>query len=247
MTTPQGGDPGGQSRYSDARARILAEDGGGHDGVAGLLHGLCRNLASTLGVMGAAVNLMSAGGSEGVAAASDDRCRDLDELQFTTGEGPCHEAFVARRPVLTPDLRAAAVRHWPGYASAALASGVGAVFAFPLHIGGVGFGVLDVFAGQTGSMRPDQVAMALTYAQIATEIMLDGDLTTASGELEPGLSTALDYRAEIHQAQGMAMVDLDAGPAEALARMRAHAFAHDRPLIDLAREIIGGFKLPAGE
>ena len=247
MTTPYDGDPGWHSRYSDARTRILQEDHGGHEGVAGLLHGLCLNLTSTLGVMGAAVNLMSAAGSDGVAAASEDRFRDVDELQFTTGEGPCHQAFASRRPVLTPDLRAAAVRQWPGYASAVLAAGVGAVFAFPIHLGGIGFGVLDIYAEKPGSMRPEQVTMALTYAQIATEIMLDGDLTTASGELEPGLSTALDYRAEIHQAQGMAMVDLDVGPAEALARMRAHAFAHDHPLIDLARDIIGGFKLPAEE
>ena len=245
MTTPYPGDPGRHSRYSEARARIVAEDDGGHEGVAGLLHGLCRNLTSTLGVLGAAVNLMSAAGSDGVAAASDDRCRDVDELQFTTGEGPCHEAFAARRPVLTPDLRAAAVRGWPGYAPAALSSGVGAVFAFPLHIGGVGFGVLDVYADRPGSLRTEQVTTALTYAQIATEIMLDGDLTTADGDLEPGLSTALDYRAEIHQAQGMVVVDRDVGAAEALARLRAHAFAHDQPLIDLARNIIGGYKLPA--
>jgi AmiR/NasT family two-component response regulator len=116
-----------------------------------------------------------------------------------------------------------------------------------MHIGGVGFGVLDVYADRPGSMRSEQVTMALTYAQIATEIMLDGDLTTADGDLEPGLSTALDYRAEIHQAQGMVIVDLDAGASEALARMRAHAFAHNRPLIDLSRDIIGGFKMPAGD
>ena len=245
MTTPDDREPGGVSRYSEARARILAEDGGGHGGVAGLLHHLCRDLTSSLGVMGAAVNLMSASGSDGVAAASDDHCRDLEELQFTIGEGPCHEAFTARRPVLTADLRAAAVRHWPGYASAALASGIAAVFAFPLHVGGVGFGVLDVYADKPGSLRSDQVAMALTYAQIATEIMLDGDLTTEGGDLEPGLSTALDYRAEIHQAQGMLVVDLEVSPAEALTRMRAHSFAHDRPLIDLARDVLGGYRLPA--
>ena len=245
MTTPNDGDPGGHARYSDARARILAEDGGGHDGVAGLLHGLCRDLTSTLGVMGAAVNLMSAGGSDGVAAASDDRCRDVDELQFTTCEGPCHEAFAARRPVLTPDLRAAAVRQWPGYASAALASGVSGVFAFPIHIGGAGFGVLDVYTERPGSMPPEQLTMALTYAQIATEIMIDGDLTTVDGELDPGLSTALDYRAEIHQAQGMVMVDLGVSAAEALTRMRAHAFGSNTSLIDLARDVIGGYKIPS--
>ncbi|MGI9084362.1 MAG: GAF and ANTAR domain-containing protein [Aeromicrobium sp.] len=247
MNVPEDGDGAWRQQYADARAQIVGEPADGMDGVVGLLHRLCRGLTADLDMWGAAVNLMSATGSDGVAAASDDRSRDADDLQFTTGEGPCHDAFASRRPVLTPDLRSVPGDRWPGYASAALSSGVGAVFAFPLFVGAVGFGVLGVYADGPGSLTSKQETVALTYAQIATEILLDGKLTTAGGELEPGLSTALDYRAEIHQAQGMVVVDLRVKPAEALARMRAHAFAHDKPLIDLARDIIGGFELPAGE
>jgi hypothetical protein len=229
-------------RYSDARVHIAGQAADGLDGLVGLLSRLCRSAATHLVVAGAAVNLMSADGSDGVAAASDQRSRDVEELQFTTGEGPCHEAFQARRPVLTPDLGAVARGRWPGYASAAQASGVGAVFAFPLNVGAVSFGVLDVFTDRPGSLSTDQLAMALTYAQIATEILLDGDLTT-DGELEAGLSTALDSRAEIHQAQGMLVADLGVKPVEALSRMRAYAFAHDLALIDVAHDIIDGFDL----
>ncbi len=216
----------------------------GRDGVAYLLYQLCRALTTDLAVMGVAVNLMSSAGSDGVMAASDDRSRDVDELQFATGEGPCHDAYALRRPVLTPDLRSVGHGRWPAYTSAAREAGLAAVFAFPLHIGAVVLGVLDVYAELPGSLSEKQAATALTCAQAATEILLDGDLVTADGRPERDLSTTLDHRAEIYQAQGMVMVDLDVDPAEALSRMRAHAFGNEIPLIDLARHIISGFVLP---
>ena len=217
----------------------------GRDGVADLLQQLCQTLTSDLAVMGAAMNLMSAAGTtNGVVAASDDHSRDVDELQFATGEGPCHEAFAARRPVLTPDLRTVVDDHWPGYSSAALDAGVGAVFAFPLQVGAVVLGVMDVHTDRPGSLSQEQVAAALTCAQLATEILIDGHLFGTDGQLDRDLSTVLDHRAEIYQAQGMAVVDLGVDPAEALARMRAHAFGNGQPLIGLARAIISGFVLP---
>lgn len=216
----------------------------GRDGVADLLQQLCRTLTTELAVTGVAVNLMSTSGTLGVMAASSDRSRDVDELQFATGEGPCHDAYAARRPVLTPDLRSVAHGRWPGFSSAALESGVDAVFAFPLQVGAVVLGVLDVYAEQPGSLSRDHVAAALTCAQLATEILLDGDLVSAGGRTDSDLSTVLDQRAEIYQAQGMVVVDLHVDLAEALSRMRAHAFGNEMPLIDVARDIIAGFVLP---
>lgn len=229
------------ARRATVWAHISAEpDPEGIDGLTGLLGRLCRAASRDLGVMGAAVQLMSGGGSEGVAAASDDRCRGAAELQFTVGEGPCHDAFAARRPVLTPDLATSNAQRWPGYTSAALEAGVCAVFAFPMQVGGAGLGVLDIFADHPGSLDQNRLALALTYARVATEIMVDGEMTRPDGDLDRGLANALDSRAEIHQAQGMMMVSLGATLSEALVLMRGHAFAHGRPLIELAKEIISG-------
>nr|MCW2729155.1 hypothetical protein [Aeromicrobium sp.] len=213
------------------------------DGVTHRLGQVCSNLAAELTGMGVAISLMSADGPFGVAAASDEASRAADELQFAAGEGPCHDAYAARRPVLTPDLRGTGGARWPGFTSMALSSGVAAVFAFPLHVGAAGFGVMDVFSDTAGSLSLPQQNRALTYAKMAVGILLDGDVVTAAGHLDGGLSDALDGRAEIHQAQGMTMVDLAVGPAEALTRMRAHAFAHGKPLAELAREIIDGYSL----
>ncbi|MET1059750.1 MAG: GAF and ANTAR domain-containing protein [Nocardioides sp.] len=242
MAPPDDGDGDGAwlTRYRLARRLMADEAEDGVRGVAGSLEHLCRGLAKHLSLRGAAVSLMSEAGSQGVAAASDHHIKGVDELQFTTGVGPCHDAFAARRPVLTADLDSGSGDPWPGYTSAAIDAGVRAVFSFPLHVGAVAFGVLDLYAEQPGPLNSKQVAMALTFAQIATETLLDGHLTSPGGDLEPILEVAMDSRAEIHQAQGMLMVSLQVGPTEALARMRAYAFAHDRPLIELAKEIIAG-------
>ena len=227
------------TRYLLARSLIDAERSTDGTGVVEVLVSLCRALTTHLEVLGVAVNLASDSGPTVVVAASDARCQRLDEIQFTAGEGPCFDAVRLIRPVLTPDLVSTGARQWPGYSATAVADGVRSVFAFPLQAGAMCLGVLDVFRDRSGSMTEERLAMALTFARIATEILLDGDLVRHGG-LERGLGDALDYRAEIYQAQGMVMVALGLDAAEALARMRAHAFAEGLTLLALALTILAG-------
>ena len=58
--------------------------------------------------------------------------------------------------------------------------------------------------------------------------------------LMPDLDDALAPRLEVYQAQGMVMVDLGVGVDEAMARLRAHAYAVERPIADIARDIVAG-------
>jgi hypothetical protein len=58
------------------------------------------------------------------------------------------------------------------------------------------------------------------------------------GELAGGLEDVVAYRAEIHQASGMVSIQLQIPVAEALVRMRAHAFAVGSPLGDIAADIV---------
>ena len=70
-------------------------------------------------------------------------------------------------------------------------------------------------------------------------------MALAAGGKPEGVTAA---RAEVHQAQGMVMVDLGVDLTDALIRMRAHAFARGIPLVELAREILAGLRLaPSGE
>lgn len=212
------------------------------DGVAAELQRVCRAAADALPVDGAVVHLMSGDEDVGVAASSTTRWRPIADLVFTTGEGPCLDAARWHRPVLVPDVQVAALR-WPGYAGAVQEHEVSAVFAFPMQAGAVGVGVLDLYAAAPGTLGGDDLALALAFARIATEMLLDGQVRNRRPKTVADLEVPLN-RAEIHQAQGMVMVALGITLAEALIRMRARAFADDIPLADLARAVISGAVKP---
>jgi hypothetical protein len=136
---------------------------------------------------------------------------------------------------------------WPGYLAAVRMSGVEACFALPLHVGAVRLGVLDLYAAHRGNLDPETLSMALTFADLATERLLERPREPAADRLDGRLLQMLERRSEIHQAQGMVMVDAAVDLATALALMRAHAFSRGVPLIDLAREILAGSRLPDDE
>jgi hypothetical protein len=228
----------------DQHARVLAliaqQPAGpaGRDGVANFLKRLCAAVAPALAASGAGLSVMADNEVRGLSTASDLTAERIEELQFVLGEGPCIEAFAHRRPVLVPDLAAEPVGRWPGYTPAAREAGVRAVFAFPLQVGAGRLGVLDVFRARPGPLSADELRQALTFAEVAVSTLLDGQSAAGPDGSAAGLNQAMDGRAVLFQAQGMVMVQLGISISDALARMRAHAYAENRPLADVARDIV---------
>jgi hypothetical protein len=208
------------------------------DGLGAELERVCRTAVRELHLLGAAVSLMSSAGSEAGAAVSDQPTRRLEEMQFDLAEGPGRDAFRAGHPVLTSDMEEAFAR-WPAFAAAAREVGVGAAYAFPLQVGASRFGVLSLYVDRPRSLDRAELRACLDLAEAATEALVGGPRRTV-GAHRPDLSGALRFRTEVYQAQGMVMVDLGIDLATALARMRAHAFASDTDLDQLARDIISG-------
>ena len=219
-------------------ARVWARIAAAHEGDGPeSLAALCRAAVRSLGVDGAGVTATSGVLAREPLFASDDLCAQLEELQFTTGEGPGGEDFAFGAPTLIPDLESAAAR-WPVFVSAAVMAGVRALFAVPLQAGAIQVGVLSMYRSRPGPLMPAELADLLVFADIALQMMLD----TAAGisgspEYRPadGLS---DKRAEVYQAIGMISVQLDVGLEEAFVRLRAHAFAVGAALGDAADDVV---------
>ncbi len=227
------------AEHSAAVLTLVANEPAGDNdspGAVGRLERLCRAARRDLPASGVGVGVLSKAGELMSAAASSPTSALVEELQFTMGEGPCLDAVSARRPVLVPDLARAATATWPGYGPAAHEHGVRAVFAFPLQVGTACLGALDVYRDEPGSLSTWSLARALTYAEVAMQSMLDAQ-ATASPATSP-LADLDDIRFEVYQAQGMVMTQLGIGPAEALSRMRAHAYSQEMPLRVVADEII---------
>jgi hypothetical protein len=170
----------------------------------------------------------------------------LAELQLTLGEGPDLDAAASGGPVLASDLdETEAVRRWPAFAPAARQVGAAAVFAFPLQLGAIRTGVMGLYRVRPGPLTPFQLGDALIFADTATLLLLDAHGQAAGGAAGPagtgpgGQPADLTrHRAEIDQATGMLTEQLGVGIAEAFIRLRAYAYAHDRGLSDLARDIV---------
>jgi ANTAR domain/GAF domain len=213
------------------------------DVVSGLVC-LCTVAVDELLMSGAVVSLMATSTSSpghygSIAASSGDQVRTVEELEFSLGEGPGSEAFLTARPVLTPDL-SRAVGRWPGYARAAVAAGSHAVFAFPMHVGAARFGVLSLHMSRPRSLTPSEIATCLMVTDLATDIVLDGLPPVADRGPPARRRDVGSTRDQVYQAQGMVMVQLGVGLPEALARLRAHAFATGQDLADLAADVLAG-------
>jgi hypothetical protein len=205
------------------------------DGV-GLPTHLAAACVRSLPVSGVGLALMTDEGPAGIIAATDGAAVELEQLQFTLGEGPCVDASQTGRPVLQPDLARTAPLRWPAFAGGALDAGIRAVFAFPLRVGAIRIGVLDLCRDRAGPLSPDELTEALSFADAATLVLLHAQ----AGSPVRGPVPVLDERAEVHQATGVVSVQAAVGLAEALVLLRARAFAEDRPVGDLARDVLAG-------
>jgi hypothetical protein len=221
---------------------LLAAHAVGRGGLASVADA-CAICVTTVGMDGAAVTTGKSGPSH-VMCVTDEVSEHLEELQLTLGEGPRVDASADGGPVLVQDLAAADVAaRWPAFGPAARLAGAAAVFALPLQIGGIRVGVLDLYRAQPGPLCADHLGDALVFADAATVLLLHhraqaaahaGGGTGPAGQPWP---LAL-HRAEIDQATGMLTEQLGVGIEEAFVRLRGYAYAHDRRLADVARDLV---------
>jgi hypothetical protein len=203
-----------------------------------VLERLCAGAVSVLPVDGVTISVMAGVGNVGSSGASDAATARLGDLQFTLGEGPCWDAGRDGRPVLVGDMAAATGRRWPMFTDEVLAAGFRAFFAFPLQIGAIKLGTLGLVRTEPGALARGILKDALTVADVMAlaliGILADDPRSPAGGRSDvSGM-----YRAEIHQATGMVMVQLGVGAQEALVRLRAHAYTRGQTADEIAREVI---------
>jgi hypothetical protein len=178
------------------------------------------------------------GESFSAISGSDTRAVMLDEEQFVLGQGPSVEAAVYRLPVAVDDLQDKRSRaRWPAYIGVADRYQVGSQAAFPLRSGAACMGVLTSYRTLAGPLSADEYADGLVIAAMATVLLLREQAGLEPGRLADVFVPGVDNNARVQLAAGMLAEQLTVGVLEALARMRAYAFAHDLSVTDVARLI----------
>ena len=221
----------------ERRERILGLLIGGRDGAFGTKR-LCQVCAEVTAMSGAGIMLMAADVPQGSLCTSNDMSDLIEQLQYSLGEGPCVDAYNQDWPVLEPDLVHPETPRWLAFAPAAVAGGVRAVFGFPLQVGSVRLGALNLCREQAGSLSDEQHADARVMADIAAQAVLVMQGNQPSGELAAELGAGADFHYVVHQASGMVAAQLEVSVREALVRLRAYAFGNDRSLTDVAKAVV---------
>jgi hypothetical protein len=171
--------------------------------------------------------------------ATAPRIEELEELQFTLGQGPGVDAARGDGPVLVVDLSDAdSRRRWPMFAPAAVEHGIRGMVAVPVLVGAARLGVLDLYWLRAGLLNDGEVADVLAYADAVLVLALDHRGGVASELENLGGAGLVERRAEVHQATGMMSVQLGVHVTDALVRLRAHAYLHDRGLAEVAADVV---------
>jgi hypothetical protein len=112
------------------------------------------------------------------------------------------------------------------------------VFGFPVTVGDVRVGALNLYRDRPGPLTDDQQADAMVVARIAARAIVEMQANAEPGVLGAELEIGTNFQFVVHQAAGMVAVQLGVGVAEATLRLRAHAFSTDRLVADVARDVV---------
>src|SRR6478609_6390680 len=216
--------------------RILAAlSDGGEAWSSARLCGVCQGIVD---VSGAGVMLMSGDMPRGSLCTTDEVSQLIEELQYTLGEGPCVDAHQQDKVVAEPDLADPVTRRWPAFTPPALQAGVRAIFGFPLRVGTVHLGALNLYRDLPGPLTGDQHADALVVADVAARWVLEAQAGAPPDTVAEELEMGADFHFVVHNAAGMVSVQAGISVTEALIRLRAFAFSHDRLLADVAGDVV---------
>ncbi|MCC5946925.1 MAG: GAF and ANTAR domain-containing protein [Nitriliruptoraceae bacterium] len=175
------------------------------------------------------------GGYVTVAATSED-ARVVDDLQYELDEGPCVDSLQTGREHLLSDL--SQEERWPAFRERAMDCGFGSVFSVPLRAGGQPIGALNVFAGERGALRADDLELARRIAAPAATTLANARAYRQATQLAGQLQQALEGRAVIERAKGILMASRPCDEEEAFGLLRRASQQRNVKLRDIAQAVI---------
>ena len=170
--------------------------------------------------------------------SSDSVAGRLEGLQFDLGEGAQWEVMKTGMPVLSADLSPRATASWQVFGDAAARLGAAALFAFPLAMGAVTVGVINLFRTTPGALDVRMLALARSLTNQVAGAAVKATICSAEAKVAPEAAGTATMRPKVHQATGMILVQLEISATEAFSLLRGHAFASSRTMEDVATDVV---------
>lgn len=190
-------------------------------------------LALTAQSAGVCIDLRTDRGARAVMA-SDSTARWAHDLEEVLGEGPVHSCERGG-PLLVRDGEIG--ERWSRYGALLETLDVRGVAAVPLKVGGFSLGSLTAYGTSTHPIIPE-----LGHIRAMGHAVVDLLLTEPHCPTEEalGLAGEVDCKDQLHQAAGMVSVHQGCSVPDALALLRARAFAADMDLSTVVQAVLRG-------
>ena len=198
---------------------------------------LAQPIVDALPVTGAAISTMGEFLGNETVSASDSQAARIDELQFDLGEGPCWDAMKSARPIFEPDFQGRSSHIWPAFSEAIREDDVGAIFAFPLMVGPLRLGALDLYSTRPLQLSDLHAQQSAAFASVISRLVLHRALSQVGRDTAAETESPFSRRT-VHQATGMVLAQLNLPPDEARLVIQAHAFAVGRSMQEIAEDIV---------
>jgi GAF domain-containing protein len=205
--------------------------------VTDVLHDLVDDAGRIFDICGAAIAMADEQNRLRSVTSLDEAIATLEAIEERTKQGPCHEVHELGQAVRISDLREHADR-WPDLARAAESTGVVAAAAVPLHVDGVGLGVLTLYDTHIRQWDDRQLEVAQLLADTTAGYIVYASAYREVAAVVGQLRHALESRILIEQAKGMIAAERKISPDKAFELLRAHSRNHNVSVHEVADAVV---------
>jgi GAF domain-containing protein len=163
---------------------------------------------------------------------------EIDEAQYSSGQGPCLDAFHHQR-VNRIDSTADDQR-WPEFAKMAHAHGILATLSVPVTARGESLGALNLYSHTAEAFDDHSIDRVETFARQAAIVLANAQVYWDARQLNENLQQAMATRATIDYAIGIVMAGGGRSPDEAFQVLVRASQRENRKLRTIAEEIVRG-------
>lgn len=168
-------------------------------------------------------------------SATSEEVREVDAVQYQTGQGPCVEASRRGEPVNV--VIASEQCRWPEFAEEAAKRTMGSVLSVPLPIGERVIGALNVYSGRAHAFPERDERVIGQFARHAGAVLGHASEFMANNWVNENLAEALSRADVIGQAKGI-LIARGYSPDEAFRTLRRASERSNRKLSEVAQDLV---------
>ncbi|WP_049822068.1 GAF and ANTAR domain-containing protein [Arthrobacter sp. H41] len=178
-------------------------------------------------------------------ASSSETARNLDELQYSFGDGPCLTAARTHQTTHVKDTRQD--DQWPNYVVAIDEHGIRSILGVPIPLDGNAGCALNLYATTPNAFTDEARSTAETFAREASASLRLAVHIAQLTETSENLRSAMSSRTTIDLAAGIIMGQNRCSHDAAMTILKAASNARNIKLRDVAAQVLASVGQQAPE